>query len=890
MKHSLSRLQSLPARAALVALALALGSATLAAAAAPPAPEPAHGLPGDLLVGPAAGDQTDPAIAPGGSGFLAVWADARSSLGDASGDGGTGRDIYAARLDADGQLIDSTPLVLTHAFADQYDPRAVWNGSAWLVLWTGTEPYAQYERHFVEGVRVAADGTLLDAAPMLLWDEGGVEDDFRGAASDGSDWALVFQQTYIQGLGTKERLVGKRVTGVGAILNAPSYLYSPSCCSFFWHTGMAYANGVYLVVFEGYFDSWNYGIYGLRLNGNLQTLDSYPLEMVGTSWADDLYYSNPDVASNGSEFYVTWQHWNYGDDSSQVLGARISTAGSSLDGDGVAISNTLAHKFDDSPLVAWDGGQWVVGWPEGETRLARVAADGSVRDPGGVAFPTLPSPALAEADGGLQALWSENRGGGATPYDVFSARVNADLSLGADACVGLAAPAQRGASLAQGDQTALLVFLSELSGDSRVKAQLLDLRGNALMGEPMEIAQDAVGPPAVAFDGTRFLVAWGDAESGEVRALRVGADGAPLDGTPIGLFPGRDPAVSGMDGLFLVSAAGAAGAVATRVDGAGGDLLDAPPLVLENAATAHVSVGALGGDYWLAAWETLGQQDGSEIHGALVAPAGTVAGPLPITPSGDGIAPLRPAVASGDTALVLWQDPRAGADNLDLYGRRLAAAGLTFLDGAGVQLTDVAGSQTDGHAAWDGQRFVTAFSDDRGQVNHLDGRLQVYRGWVAATGEPVEAPEGLPVLGSAQATTLDPAIAADAAGNTVYLASVFDASAATAYRLQLRYAGESTGVEDLPAARRQLAVYPNPANPSVQIRFALPAATRPSVGIYDLRGARVATLDPGVLPAGSQELHWDGRSDGGRELPSGIYFVRLRAAGVDETAKLTLLR
>ena len=84
MKHSLSRLQSLPARAALVALALALGSATLAAAAAPPAPEPAHGLPGDLLVGPAAGDQTDPAIAPGGSGFLAVWADARSSLGDAS--------------------------------------------------------------------------------------------------------------------------------------------------------------------------------------------------------------------------------------------------------------------------------------------------------------------------------------------------------------------------------------------------------------------------------------------------------------------------------------------------------------------------------------------------------------------------------------------------------------------------------------------------------------------------------------------------------------------------------------------------------------------------------------------------------------------------------------
>ena len=38
-------------------------------------------------------------------GFLAVWADARSSLHDPGDEGGTGRDIYAARLDADGQLI-----------------------------------------------------------------------------------------------------------------------------------------------------------------------------------------------------------------------------------------------------------------------------------------------------------------------------------------------------------------------------------------------------------------------------------------------------------------------------------------------------------------------------------------------------------------------------------------------------------------------------------------------------------------------------------------------------------------------------------------------------------------------------------------------------------------
>ena len=65
---------------------------------------------------------------------------------------------------------------------------------------------------------------------------------------------------------------------------------------------MSYAQGTYMLVYHGYIDSWDYGIFGLRMNDSLATLDSYPQPLVRTSWADDLYYYNPTIATDGSDF------------------------------------------------------------------------------------------------------------------------------------------------------------------------------------------------------------------------------------------------------------------------------------------------------------------------------------------------------------------------------------------------------------------------------------------------------------------------------------------------------------------------------------------------------------------------------------------------------------
>jgi hypothetical protein len=93
-----------------------------------------------------------------------------------------------------------------------------------------------------------------------------------------------------------------------------------------------------------------------------------------------------------------------------------------------------------------------------------------------------------------------------------------------------------------------------------------------------------------------------------------------------------------------------------------------------------------------------------------------------------------------------------------------------------------------------------------------------------------------------------------------------------------------------PAARLSLSAWPNPFNPRIELSFALPVAGRLSLAVFDARGARVRRLLDGDFEAGGHHETWDGLDDAGRPLPSGLYVARLRAGGVAEAIKLTLVR
>ena len=99
-----------------------------------------------------------------------------------------------------------------------------------------------------------------------------------------------------------------------------------------------------------------------------------------------------------------------------------------------------------------------------------------------------------------------------------------------------------------------------------------------------------------------------------------------------------------------------------------------------------------------------------------------------------------------------------------------------------------------------------------------------------------------------------------------------------------------TAVAELPAPGATLHAAPNPFNPHTVLRFMLPRPGLASLEIHDVRGHRVRTLATGSLAAGEHSVHWDGRDDTGRALPSGTYLARVRGAGARAVTKVMLLK
>ncbi len=88
-----------------------------------------------------------------------------------------------------------------------------------------------------------------------------------------------------------------------------------------------------------------------------------------------------------------------------------------------------------------------------------------------------------------------------------------------------------------------------------------------------------------------------------------------------------------------------------------------------------------------------------------------------------------------------------------------------------------------------------------------------------------------------------------------------------------------------------MGAWPNPFNPSTAISFDLADDGPVRLHVYDLSGRRLRTLLDGTVGAGSNhQVVWDGRDDAGNDLPSGVYFLSLRADSRMESMRLVLLK
>ncbi len=78
---------------------------------------------------------------------------------------------------------------------------------------------------------------------------------------------------------------------------------------------------------------------------------------------------------------------------------------------------------------------------------------------------------------------------------------------------------------------------------------------------------------------------------------------------------------------------------------------------------------------------------------------------------------------------------------------------------------------------------------------------------------------------------------------------------------------------------------PNPFRSSTAFRMVNPRAGEVGIRIFDAAGRLVRRLDR-RLPAGENEIRWDGRDDWGRSVPSGVLFYEVTADGIRQTKKL----
>ncbi len=134
------------------------------------------------------------------------------------------------------------------------------------------------------------------------------------------------------------------------------------------------------------------------------------------------------------------------------------------------------------------------------------------------------------------------------------------------------------------------------------------------------------------------------------------------------------------------------------------------------------------------------------------------------------------------------------------------------------------------------------------------------------------------------------------AGTTYQAQLIFTSNAVNGMQYNVPvtiYIESATGISEPAAIPETLVLhenYPNPFNPSTQIRFEVPQQQRIMLAIYNVIGQRIATLADRQFAPGSYEVDWHGVNENGIAVGSGIYFYQLSAGSSVITKKMILVR
>jgi hypothetical protein len=561
-----------------------------------------------------------------------------------------------------------------------------WNGSAYLVV-------ASTSATNTLAWRLSASAQPLDPLPFSLPGAG-------PAASNGADYLIVY---------TGGGLKATRVSGAGTVLD-PSGLAIASTVS---GTPAVASNG------SDYFVVWtdtrngNNDIYGARVGVSGNVLDSAGIAISTAAGTQD----RPAMAWDGAHYVVVWQDARTGNN--DIYLARVSSAGSVVDAQGVAIAS---GSFDDrEPGIASDGTNSLVVWDRNQSGVygARVSQAGGILDAAAIAIAHEPGP-IPTLFGRPVVTWNGSSFVTYYSVDPCGDAIGFEGKRVSSAGVVLSSPPAGGrVCFAYG-----IGYLVGAAGSGRHLRLGKSGNSNSLTQlEALAVASDGASLgswrataaadqqyPRLTHDGARYFIVWRDGRDTDdatnsraaLFGARINADGTTLDRAGIRIDPGGRVdrfAIGSNRSGFLVTAAPSGPLRGFRVDRSG-SVLDANGFQLKSYIQTLGAVHSNGSDY-LVTWTDTPGQTGfvaglvgrrASAAGALLDTADLPILPQPATESHD-------AVWNGTNYLFVWNQANG------VFAARVNAAGV--MQGSPVS---IAPDNSQAAVAWDGANHLVVWA------------------------------------------------------------------------------------------------------------------------------------------------------------------------------------
>jgi hypothetical protein len=313
-------------------------------------------------------------------------------------------EIYGSRISQDGNVIDTSGILISMYINPQNTPAVAFDGTNYLIVW---QDYRNVTTtgYDIYGARVAQDGNILDPAGFPICTA--IKHQWNPSiAFDGTNYLV----TWDDQRNSSHKIYGARVSISGSVLDTAGIEISIGAGQKY-NPALAFDGTNYFVVWEdGRNSTYDLDIYGSRVSTQGNVLDPDGINLF-LSVYDQV---KPAIAFDGTNYLVVWQD----DDYENIDGVRVGTNGTVLDASAIHISTEVNYRY--SPSLSFDGTNYLAIWEdwrnnEPDIYGARINPEGTVLNPSGVVICTeagiQTEPTITFNGTNYYAAWTDYRNG-----------------------------------------------------------------------------------------------------------------------------------------------------------------------------------------------------------------------------------------------------------------------------------------------------------------------------------------------------------------------------------------------------------------------------------------------------------------------------------------------